>query len=92
MSDAIIFVPPGPAARPWLTICAAYCARKGYKVMAVVSNWDDVQRMLRDDGIEVVVVGRREHLPPDREQRIECVSEQGQETLSATRRRPRRRT
>lgn len=92
MPDALIFVPPDPAARPWLTICAQYCARKKYTVKAVVSDWDDVIRLLREDGVEIVVVGRREHLPPQRAPRIECVTDQRSETLQpTTQRRPQRR-
>lgn len=89
MSDAIIFVPPDPAARPWLTICAAYCARKGYQVAAVATEWEDVIQMLKDDGIEVIVVGRREHLLPGRVPRMEIVTDQAPEEPIETRR-PRR--
>lgn len=89
MPDAIIFVPPDPAARPWLTICAAYCARRGYHVVAVVADWDDVLRLLSHDSIGVVVVGQREHLPPDRAQRLEIVTEQHEEE-PVEMRRPRR--
>lgn len=76
MPESIIFVPSDSAAGPWLTICAAYCARKGYTVVAVASKWEDVVRLVKDDGIDVVVVGRREHLPADRPWRIETVTEQ----------------
>lgn len=91
MPDAIIFVPPGPAAAPWLTICAAYCTRKGYSVVAVVRDWDDVVRMLKDDGIEVVVIGRRDHLPAERRWRIESISEPARNDPPPERRRPNRR-
>ncbi|HZM83749.1 MAG TPA: hypothetical protein VFC19_49150 [Candidatus Limnocylindrales bacterium] len=89
--QAIIFVPPDPAARPWITICAAYCVRRGYHVVAIVTDWDDVLRMLKDDdGIDVVVIGLWEHLPADRHQRIEAVCEPQPED-PPERRRPTRR-
>lgn len=91
LTDAIIFVPPDRAARPWLPICAAYCDRMGYHVVAVVSDWEDVVRMLRNDGVEVVVVGKREHLPTARPWRVEAVADHTQDTLPSTQRRPHRR-
>lgn len=91
MLDAIIFVPPDPASRPWLVICAQYCVRCGYHVVAVVSDWEDVVRMLKDDGIDIVVVGRREHLPPDRTPRLEIITEQSPDDPPEDRRPSRRR-
>lgn len=90
MLNAIIFVPPDPASRPWLVIDAQYCARKDYQVVAVATDWNDVLRMLKDDDIDVVVVGRREHLPPDRTPRLEIVTEPPPDDDPPETRRPRR--
>lgn len=90
MSDAIIFVPPGPEVRRWLRACAEHCARRGYAVVAVVSDWADVVQLLRDgDAPRVVVVGRRDQLPANRPWRIEAVNEQSADD-APEHRRPRR--
>lgn len=90
MTDVIIFVPP-EVLDPWVKICAIHCARADHNIRAVVSNWEDVVRVLKDDDdIEIVVVGTREHLPPDRRWRIEAVIEPTP-TDPPERRRPMRR-
>lgn len=63
MLNAIIFVPPDSASRPWLVIDAQYSDRKDYRVVAVASDWGAVWRMLADGDAQVVVIGRREHAP-----------------------------
>lgn len=75
MLDSIVFVPSDQTARPWLIICAEHCARHGYHMVAVVSDWDDAWHMLRDGEAQVLVIGQRDHLPPDRLPRIEFVTD-----------------
>lgn len=75
LTDSIIYVPSRPSARPWLPKCAEHCARRGYRVLSVVSEWDDVQRMVLREGVQIVVVGRRDHPPADRLPRIEFVED-----------------
>ena len=86
----IIFVPAGRAGRHWLTICGQYCAAKGYTVAAVVSgDWDGMIQMVHDESIDVIVIGKRDHQPPNRRPRVEVVAEEPiTETPAA--RRPRR--
>lgn len=91
MHNAVLFVPTGHGADRWLTVCAEYAARYRYMVTAVASDWDDVLTMLRDGEATVVVVARRDHLPPLRTPRLEVVTEV--ETAPVARRpdrRPRR--
>lgn len=68
MPDAILFVPSGD--HRWLDLCGQYAARRGYTVIAVVSDWADVQELAREHNA-VVVYARDEHLPPDRLPRVE---------------------
>lgn len=94
MTDAIIFVPAGRAGRHWLTICGQYCASRGYTVAAVVSgrdaaDWDGMIQMVHDESIDVIVIGKRDHQPPDRRPRVEVVAEEPI-TETAAPRRPRR--
>lgn len=90
MSNAVIFV-PADAGNHWITICAAHSDRREYHVTAVARNWCDVVRLLKDEDVEVVVVGTRDHLPPGRPWRIEAVTEQLPPAELPERRRPTRR-
>ncbi len=93
LQQAILFVPfIGPPASRWRDVCAVYCARKKYRVIAVVSAWADVIAMTQSGHATVVVVGERGHLPPDREPRLEVVTEENEvPQLPAQRRLVRRR-
>jgi len=76
---AIIYVPNDEDQRKWDTACLAYCARRGYQVVARVvdgpGQWDQVFAMFKSGEAEVVVVARSLHLPSDRLPRIESVTE-----------------
>lgn len=88
--QAVVFLPPGtPAAGQWTDACGEYVERRGYRLAAVCSAWADAIRMVINGLADVIVVGRRDHLPRDRKPRVEIVTE---ETADAppTRRRPRR--
>lgn len=74
MPDAILFVPSSDFRR-WLDLCGEYAARHGYTVIAVISDWDDVQSLAREHSA-VVIAGHRDHLPADRLPRIELVTEE----------------
>jgi len=76
--DAIIYLPSGlQAAATWRDACAEYCQRRRYRVVAVVTAWADMVRMLVEGKADVGVVGRRDHLPRDRKPRLDIVVEQG---------------
>jgi hypothetical protein len=87
MPDSILFIPSGPGARRWREICAGYCARKKYRIVAIVSVWSDVVTMTRSGRAGVVVVGDRRHLPRDRVPRIEVVTEEVVEPVLPAQRR-----
>lgn len=87
---AVVFLPPGtPAAALWTDACGEYIQHRGYRLAAVCSAWADVVRLVFDGTADVVVVGRRDHLPRDRRPRVEVVTEAS--ANSDQRRRPRRR-
>lgn len=88
--DAVIYLPTGLAASArWRDACAEYCQRRRYRIVAVVSEWRDLARMIVEGQAAVAVVGRRDHLPRDRTPRLDVVTEQGQGDDPTTRR-PRR--
>lgn len=89
--SAVLFVPTGRGADVWLTVCAEYANRYRYQVAAVASDWDDVMTMLRAKEAEVVVVARRDHLPPSRTPRLEIVTEPESAPRPPGQRRPQRR-
>jgi len=87
---AVVFLPPGtPAAARWTDACSEYIQRRGYRLAAVVSAWKDVVHLLFGDEADVVVVGRRDQLPPDRTPRLDVVVEEKPDSPPA-RRRPKR--
>lgn len=89
-TQAIVYVPPGiRSAGVWTDTCGEYVQRRGYRLAAVCSVWADVIRLLFGGKADVVVVGRRDHLPRDRKPRVEVVSEERADT-TPTKRRPRR--
>ena len=73
---AIVFIPTGPSGSRWLTACTEYAVMRGYTIIAVVTVWADVLKVLRAGEATIVVVGQREHLPPEREPRLEVVTEE----------------
>lgn len=73
---AVVFLPPGtPAAARWTDACGEYIQRCGYQLAAVCGTWKDAIRLIFDDQADVVVVGRRDQLPPDRTPRLEAVTD-----------------
>lgn len=76
---AIIFVPDDAERDRWEKICLDECDRRGYLVAALVhggaEKWHDLRTMLTNGEADVLVVARKEHLPPDRIPRTEWVDE-----------------
>lgn len=78
--------------------CLAYCTACGYEIAGVIQgDWRAALAMLADGLATVIVVARRDHLPPDGGPRIEVASEHAtparapdQHRDSARRRRPNR--
>ena len=79
ITRAIIFVPDDAERERWEKICLAECDRLGYRVVALVrggvEKWGDLRRMLTSGEADVLVVARKEHLPPNRVPRTEWVDE-----------------
>lgn len=93
LHTAIIFVPAAiglAAAQRWRDICAEHCQRRGYNVVAVVSAWEDAIQMMHD-GVAVIVVGHRDHLPAHRRPRLEAVTDPQAAQSRSSQRRPQRR-
>lgn len=92
--EALIFAPDGHLAVRWLQECYQYCAERGYRVLAVVTRWVDVERYVYVQGWKgVVVVPYRGLLPPDRLPRIESLADPEpipEPALTAAQRRVRR--
>lgn len=79
MPRAIIFVPRAADSPRWWKLCVEHCHACGYHVVSVVTRWEDVQRVIELDHVEVVVAALREHFPPDRTPREEVAAEQQKE-------------
>lgn len=90
MIRSIVFL-PNHVDSQWMQVCAAYCTAHRYEIVAVVHRWRDAMRLMDDGLATVLVTGRPDHLPPDREPRIEVVTEHQPEPESSARRRPKRR-
>jgi hypothetical protein len=76
--QAAIYLPTDLAERDltvWRERCIAHCLHMGYDILVVVTGGAEAYAQLQDDlrhgAVQVVVVGRREHLPPQRTPRIE---------------------
>jgi len=92
----IIYVPDTADTDRWYRLALDYCERRRYEVVSVVTErsdggcWADVVEMLRVGEAEVVVVGRRDHLPAQRRPRVEVIAEATTpRTTTARHRRPR---
>lgn len=75
---AAIYVPTDLAERDlaiWRERCIAHCLQRGYDIVVVVTGgpaaWEQLHADLTAGDIQIVVVGRREHLPPQRLPRVE---------------------
>jgi hypothetical protein len=87
---AVLFLPAGvSSAAQWTNACGAYIQRRGYRLAAVCAAWRDAVRLITTGAADVIVVGRRDHLDPDRTPRLDIVTEQGDPKPAD--RRPRRR-
>lgn len=72
---AVAYVPAGVDYEPWGGICARYASSRGYEMRHVARDWADVMALIDDEAVQIVVVGTRSHLPPDRVPRVEIVDE-----------------
>lgn len=75
---AAIYVPTDLAERDlpvWRERCIQHCLTMGYDIETVVTGdaraWEQLHQELVSGAVQIVVVGRREHLPPQRLPRIE---------------------
>jgi len=75
MLRCVLFIPSGPSAIRWRDICAKYANDQRYLIVAVTSTWAAALAMLTSGEAEVAVIGRRDHLPPDRIPRVEVATE-----------------
>lgn len=75
MLRCVLLVLPGAAHEYWLNRCATYASKRGYLVVAVAAHWDAAMDVIFAREAEVVVIGRRRDMPPDRIPRLEVVSE-----------------
>lgn len=88
--SAVVFLPHGtPSAGRWTDTCGEYIQRRGYRLAAFATVWADVVRMVLTGAADVVVVGRRDHLPPDRTPRVEIITDSA--PAADRQRRPQRR-
>lgn len=98
---AAIYLPTDLAERDlstWRERCITHCLTMGYDIQVVVTGgiaaWDQLQADLRESSIQIIVVGRREHLPPQRLPRTEeaGVEPAAMPSLAPMQRRANRRT
>jgi hypothetical protein len=94
---SIIYVPDTPDVERWERLAIQHCETHHYQVVGLVlgrpddDHWHDVCGLLATDAADVVVVGRRDHLPSQRRPRVEVVGEDAEprNTSGARYRRPR---
>lgn len=78
---AIIYVPDTPDRARWERLAVEYCERHHYRIAGLVvgrddeDHWTDVVSMCTAGAVDVVVVGRRDQLPPHRAPRVEVITE-----------------
>jgi hypothetical protein len=73
---AVILVPDAEQDR-WLTRCMHHIEQCGYRLEAIVQRWEDAHQLVGAGQVQVVVVARPEHLPPQRVPRFEVAGEVG---------------
>lgn len=84
--QAVIFVPDLVDVERWVLACHEHCDAHGYQVTGlVVGDWGEVVRYTCEGQAQVIVVGDRGYLPPDRIPRVEVA---GHGRIRLTRRRP----
>lgn len=76
LPHAVIFIPAALHLVEHFNACRLHCEAHGYQIAGLVTTtWDDALTMIWARAAGVVVVARREHLPPDREPRVEVAAE-----------------
>lgn len=77
MYRAVVFVPSEDQAhKKWLRVCGERCTTRGYLIIAVAGEYADAVEMVLLREADVIVVARREHLPPGRLPLMEIVAEE----------------
>lgn len=77
MYRAVLFIPhEDPAHDRWVLVCGKYCNSHGYLITAIAGCWESAWAMLVDHAADIVVMARRDHLPPDHMPRTEFVEEE----------------
>src|SRR5258707_6855157 len=77
----IIYVPDTPDTDRWYRLALEYCERRRYSVVGLVAEkpegggWQAVLELFRADAADVVVVGRRDHLPAQRRPRMQVIAQ-----------------
>lgn len=78
---AVIYVPAGRDADRWQRRCMHHVQRRGYELVAIVADegdgaqWASVRALIDAGDVEIVVVAKEDHLPPDRLPRPEVAEE-----------------
>jgi hypothetical protein len=95
MTASVIYLPENTETQRWARICVEWCERKGYRVVSLVVDdspdgrkWRDVVAMMARGDVEVCVVPRWDHMPPDRVPRVEVIAEDVARDTGAGPRRP----
>lgn len=72
MANAVIFIPDHEHLAEYGVACHRYLEARGYQFAGLVTTcWEDATALLFAQRGGVLVVARAEHLPPDREPRVE---------------------
>lgn len=88
---AVIYVHAGPDAPMWEKRCLAHVESHDYHLITLVideqhgGQWSTVTQLMRDNEIDVCVVGRRDYLPTDRLPRVEVADEDATVRIRARR-------
>lgn len=76
VARAIIYVPQLYEVAKYAATCIEHCARHGYEVVGLVhGDWAKAAALLTSSTAGIMVVARPDHLPPDREPRVEIADE-----------------
>jgi hypothetical protein len=70
-----LLIPHGREGERWVHACAALAEAEGWHVAAVVRTWEELAHMLCGRLLDVGIVGRQAHLPPDRTPRLVIAEE-----------------
>lgn len=79
---AAIYLRDDVETQRWARVCMDWCEHHAYRVVSVVvdatqdgAKWMSVVRMMADGVVQVCVVPRWDHMPPDRLPRVEVIAE-----------------